>query len=259
MGRKRATRLATLAVGLSLLGLAPFARFAHAETTPTPDPETVTGPVGVLLSGTDTGGDPPPVVEPPPPPPEPPSGEEPAPTPGTEPTRTPTGGGSGPSASAPPAASGAVRLPRAELTAIARPPAGGSGVLAPGARNIARTAGAGLSLEDIFLRDAVSATPQAVESAGRSALPIVGSSSLPAMLLKSMVAVLGMLLLVARRRGTSLTGATALGRTLHRRNAPRGWRIVVTTPLPAEPVVAPTSPLERPVLAPLEPVGSSAR
>lgn len=252
MGRQRATRLATIAVGLSLLGLAPFARFAHAETAP--NPEGVTGPIGVLLSGTDTGGNPPPVVDPPPP--DPPTGEEPPPPPDSEPTPTPAPGGSKPSASAPPVASGVVRLPRTDLAASpALRRAGASGVLAPAARN----AGAGLSLEDIFLRDSVGATPQAVESAGRSALPIVGSSSLPAMLLKSMVALLGMLLLVARRQGSSLTGATALGRTLHRRNAPRGWRIVVTTPLPAEPVFAPSSPLERPVLAPLEPVGSSAR
>ncbi|MGQ0431082.1 MAG: hypothetical protein ACT452_01595 [Microthrixaceae bacterium] len=235
--------MCALAAALALVSVGTLATHAQAGDLPPVDPAVVTsGPVGVLVMG---GPDE-----------DPPVGEEPAPPTPDDPT--PPSNEPSPSAdtaSAPVAAAPGASTPRPP----GRLGAGVSNPAAGAARNDASASrGEGRSLEDIFLNNrATSARPgPELSHASRSAIPLP-SSSLPSMLLATLFGMLGVLLVASRHYGSSFVAAS-LRTAMPRRSAPRGWRVVATTPPPMPGgAVASISDLERPVLAVKSPAASS--
>jgi len=250
MSRRRATRLGALAGVLAVVGIVPFAQHVEAGEAEVPATEVIAdGPVGVLVfgPGTDTDApiDDPAPSDDPPPSSEPPPGNT-APPPSGSTTTPPLAAMVG--APRPPQRTAVRSNPTA--TALATPVASGA---------TPATKGQGVSLEDIFLNNrATQAGLGAAASHSSRSVIEMPSSSLPSMLMTTLLVMLGGLLVTTRYYGSSLF-AWPLGAARQRRRAPRGWRVVATTPPTSVATIASISDLERPVLAAVKLPATSTR
>lgn len=249
MGTPVATRrLVAIAGCVALAALGPLARAQADESDDSPVPGGASvpgdeaifeGDVGVLLRGPEPEEPAPPTDDEPAPAPQPPpAGENPA----------PAGGPSSP----PPSASTALPKRSASQPAFVAAIRQAPGSAIPSGDD--RWA----ILEQIFLREGrlPTASPDGVLGLQTAKPSVPGSgSSFPSLLMTSLLAMLGALLLAHRQYGPALFAPPArrpAARPAQRRpSAPRGWRVVpVVRDMPAS-IASPAarSAIEQPVLS----------
>lgn len=242
-------RLGVIAGCVALAVLGPLAR-AYADESDDPpvpggtavpgDEAIFEGDVGVLLRGPEPEEPTPPTDDEPTPAPQPPAGESPAPP-------------SSPSSSPSPSASTALPKRSSSQPAFVAAIRQASGSAIPSGDD--RWA----ILEQIFLREGrlPTGSPDSLLALQAAQTPVAGSgSSFPSLLMTSLLAMLGALLVAYRQYGPSLFAPLAPRATTRpaqrRPSAPRGWRVVpvVRDVAAPAPLAVATSAMERPVLAP---------